>query len=80
MQDVSDIADTLERLTDRPVLDKTQLEGKYDYDLSFTVDSAQLPSNLPSAVERQLGLKMDSKRDILDILVIDSINRDPLDN
>jgi uncharacterized protein (TIGR03435 family) len=63
MQDISGIADTLERLTDRPVLDKTQLEGEYDYDLSFTVDSAQLPSNLPSAVERQLGLKMDSKRD-----------------
>jgi uncharacterized protein (TIGR03435 family) len=70
----------------RPVVDKTGLEGRYGYVLMFTPLSAQ--SETPSdsapdffaAVERQLGLKLEPKRDPIEVLVIDHAERVPTEN
>lgn len=81
----------LSQLTQRIVLDRTGLEGRFDIDLSFTPDrmpqgspppgAPQLPSidpNGPSvftAVREQLGLKLESDRAPVEVLVIDHVER-----
>jgi uncharacterized protein (TIGR03435 family) len=76
----------------RPVLDKTGLKGLYDIELRWTPDPGLVapvnpgaaPATLSgpsffSALEEQLGLKLESSRGPLPVLVIDSIDR-PLEN
>ena len=74
---------------ERPVIDRTGLQGNYDFTLSFapqrlpgaTHDGAD-PLDRPSlfdAVKDQLGLKLESTRGPVDIYVIDRI-AEPSDN
>jgi bla regulator protein blaR1 len=65
---------------DRIVLDKTGLTGKYDYQLKF--QSVQPPAaatdDRPSfitALQEQLGLKLDPERAPIEVLVIDHVER-----
>jgi uncharacterized protein (TIGR03435 family) len=70
----------------RQVVDRTGLTGKYDFELTWTPDEptrsradVQLPPvdpNGPSfftAVEEQLGLKLEATRAPIEVLVIDSV-------
>ena len=80
----------LSQLTQRVVIDRTGLEGNFDIDLTFTPDrmpqgpppaGVQIPSfdpNGPSlftAVQEQLGLKLESERAPIEVLVIDHVER-----
>jgi len=61
----------------RVVIDRTGLQGSYDVDLEFAPDLST-PSDLPSiftAVQEQLGLKLESTRGPADVLVIDHVER-----
>jgi uncharacterized protein (TIGR03435 family) len=81
------LADALSRLTDRVVLDKTNLTGTYDINLDYTpeqdqgpppLESAPLDPNGPSlftALQEQLGLKLESTKGPVEILVIDHVER-----
>jgi uncharacterized protein (TIGR03435 family) len=73
---------------DRPVLDKTELPGKYDFDLEWTPDDTQFGGALPpvrpedvekpdffAALQQQLGLRMESGRGPVEVLIIDSVQR-----
>jgi uncharacterized protein (TIGR03435 family) len=72
-----------ERLTaalGRPVLDRTRLDGSFDLDLTYTPDAAPLDaSNAPNApslitaLREQLGLRLESSRERVDVLVIDRV-------
>jgi uncharacterized protein (TIGR03435 family) len=68
---------SLSRFLGRPVADKTGLKGEYDYKLEW--ESAQQPdSSAPSifsALQDQLGLKLETTRAPVDILVIDGAER-----
>jgi uncharacterized protein (TIGR03435 family) len=79
------------RLTDsagRPVLDKTGLEGRYGFFLFYTMLSAQSadatagsgPPDFFAAVEQQLGLRLESKKESIGILVVDGADRVPTEN
>jgi uncharacterized protein (TIGR03435 family) len=57
----------------RSVVDKTGLTGGYDADLTWN-DSEEGPS-LFTAIQEQLGLKLDAQRGPVDVLVIDSAAR-----
>jgi uncharacterized protein (TIGR03435 family) len=63
--------------TDRPVLDKTGLTGTYDYTLNWTPERDGVPPpdssgvTLPIAVQEQLGLKLESQKAPIEILVVD---------
>jgi len=61
----------------RIVLDKTGLNGSYDFTLEWAPDQATDSSApaLVTALREQLGLKLESHRSPLDVLVIDSIER-----
>jgi len=76
---------------DKPVVDQTGLNEKYDFILKWTPDQGQLlglggapppppdtvdaPPDLFTAVQQQLGLKLDSTRAPADVVVIDRIER-----
>jgi len=67
----------LERLTGRPVIDRTGLTGKYDYVLEWSLDSdasATRPT-IFTALQEQLGLRLESVKAPVDTLVIDHIER-----
>jgi len=70
----------------RPVVDRTGITGLYDIDLRFSPQGApggdlanpDAPS-LFTALEEQLGLKLNAERELVDVLVIERIER-PTDN
>ena len=70
------LATTLANICGRPVFDKTGLTGKYDYKLEYAPEDAQPDpdSTAPSiytAVQEQLGLKLESAKGPVEIFVID---------
>jgi uncharacterized protein (TIGR03435 family) len=73
-------ADRLTATLGRPVLDRTRLDGAFDIDLTYTPDAATLDTasapNAPSlltALREQLGLRLESSRELVDVLVIDGV-------
>jgi uncharacterized protein (TIGR03435 family) len=90
---IADLCSFLARDLERPVVDKTDLTGKYDFNLRYsrfglkpssprtapTTDPAGGPT-LTKAVQDQLGLKLESKKDGVDILVVDHVDKTPTDN
>ena len=68
---------------DRPVLDRTGLKGNYAFTLKFAAPQNPNPDpdrpQFMTALQEQLGLKLESIRAPVDVLVIDSVQR-PSDN
>lgn len=70
----------------RPVVDKTGLEGKYSYVLTYVPLSAESRSasdpapDFFEAVRQQLGLRLEPKKDAIEIIVIDHADRVPSAN
>lgn len=71
------LARNLSGATGRQVVDKTGLAGSYDLELEFTPDQSPDTSgpSLFTAIQEQLGLKLDSQRAPIDVLVIDRVER-----
>ena len=80
---LSRLADVLSRSAGRPVLDRTGLTGTFNVDLKWTPELLSLDPNgavpLPgdgaalfTAVREQLGLRFETTRAELPVLVIDS--------
>jgi uncharacterized protein (TIGR03435 family) len=71
---------------DRPVVDKTGLTGHYDFKLEWTLDPKNSPALDPggtsifTAVQEQLGLKLDQRLAPMEVLVIDHAVRVPTEN
>jgi uncharacterized protein (TIGR03435 family) len=67
------------------VIDKTELAGVFDFELrwaqddSHSTDSASGPS-IFTAVQEQLGLKLQSQKLPVEILVVDHAERVPTEN
>ena len=63
------------------VLDKTELGDEYNFTLEWGSDDTTDPSvpSLPTALREQLGLRLQSERAPMPVLVIDSVAR-PSDN
>ena len=74
---LAQLATSLSTRTDRPVLDRTGLAGFFDVDLKWsnqTKATDEGPS-LFTAVQEQLGLRLEAGRGPQEILVIDSVER-----
>jgi uncharacterized protein (TIGR03435 family) len=70
----------LGRQLDRPLIDKTGLQGLYDVTLRWTPEPTESTrtSDFPTlftAVQEQLGLKLESAKGAVDMFVIDSVQR-----
>lgn len=82
---LSQLLPLLSVLVQRQVVDKTGLIGKYDFTLTYTLEAsrdgaigpnvpAPVDPNAPSvftALQEQLGLKLESGRDAVEVLAID---------
>jgi len=76
---------------DKPVVNQTGLTGKYDFTLSWTPDDSQFsgmgakippptdnanaPPNLYTAMQEQIGLKLDATKAPADVMVIDHVEK-----
>ncbi len=67
--------------TGRYVVDKTSLTGSFDLDLEFTPDQSPETSgpSLFTAMQEQLGLKLEAQRAPVEVLVIDRLERPTAD-
>ena len=74
---IASLVGTLSSAAQRMVVDRTGLQGSFDFDLTFSREPSA-DTTLPSvftAVQEQLGLKLESVRISMNVLVIDSIER-----
>ncbi len=74
-------------ILDRPVVDKTGLTGRYDFDLEWAPDESQFNGEVSSAsgdanapplftaIQQQLGLKLRPTRGTVDALIVDKAER-----
>lgn len=65
---------------DRPVVNKTGLSGRWDFELAWTYDDTRLrepdaPPGLFTAVQEQLGLRLDAVKAPVEVLAVDSVER-----
>jgi uncharacterized protein (TIGR03435 family) len=77
---MTDFAQLLQLMGDRPVIDQTNLSGRYDFTLLWTPDQirAAEPDAAPglfTAVREQLGLNLEAARIPADVFVIDAATR-----
>jgi uncharacterized protein (TIGR03435 family) len=65
----------------RPIVDKTGLKGFFDLHLQWTPELAQQPESDSSgptiftAIQEQLGLRLESSKGPVDVIVIDSVQK-----
>ena len=85
---MGELASVMQRAAlDRPVVDQTNLTGRYDFKLEWTPDETQFngfapkPPDIPirpdlfAALQQQLGLKLEATRGLVDVLLIDRADR-----
>lgn len=81
---MSDFVSVLQRaVLDRPVLDKTGLPGRYDFNLEWAPDESQFNGDIPAApsdspeppfftaIQQQLGLRLVATRGPIPAIVVD---------
>jgi uncharacterized protein (TIGR03435 family) len=89
MEDFTSFLQTL--ILDRPVVDHTEIKGKYDLHFTFTPDDSEFnghPPALPKqtdtanaspgffeAIQQQLGLKLDAEKTPVDVIAIDHVEK-----
>jgi len=72
--------------TERPIIDRTGLDGMYEVKLTWTLRQLQnanpdaTGTSLFTALEEQLGLKLEARKGPVDILVVDSAEKIPTEN
>ena len=84
--DMNVLAAGLKRFAGRPVVDRTGLEGAFDWDIDFKPEFVQPIGNeappasdafadrpsIFTAIQEQLGLRLEATRTMVDVLVVDS--------
>jgi uncharacterized protein (TIGR03435 family) len=76
--DMATFASALSGKLGRSVVDRTGLKGFYNFLLTWTPDEAQADAPGPSmftAIQEQLGLKLESTKGAVEVLVIDHAER-----
>jgi uncharacterized protein (TIGR03435 family) len=70
-----------------PILDRTGLAGNYEIRLRAMIgaqaaasDAADAPPEVFTAIQDQLGLRLVPRKDLVDVLVVDHIEKTPTDN
>jgi bla regulator protein blaR1 len=83
---MTQLAYKLSRLLQRPVVNNTGLNGNYDFKLEWTPDlnpsspdgqseDTSVGGSIFSAIREQLGLRLESTKGPVDVLVIDQVDR-----
>jgi uncharacterized protein (TIGR03435 family) len=81
-------ADMLSSHVDRPVKDMTGLDGHYSFELhwnpergvSTDADEAQLGTSIFTALQEQLGLRLEAGKEEIAMLLVDKAEKEPASN
>jgi uncharacterized protein (TIGR03435 family) len=82
----SQVVDTLARVLHAPVINNTGLTGRYDVSMSMAkyLPDGTTPfdpvSTIILAMQQELGLKLESKKLPLDLLIVDHAEKVPIEN
>jgi uncharacterized protein (TIGR03435 family) len=76
---------------DRPIVDQTGITGRWDFSLKWTPDDSQFggmgakippstdtadaPPNLYTAIQEQIGLKLEATKAPADVIIIDHVEK-----
>jgi uncharacterized protein (TIGR03435 family) len=87
---MADLADKLSDPLRRPIIDQTGLKGKYEIRIDITgfipaggdngPNSEEAMSILFNAIPAQLGVKLESKKENVKLLVVDRMEKTPTEN
>jgi uncharacterized protein (TIGR03435 family) len=89
MDELADRLSTIPFKVDRPVVNETGLTGRFDFHLNFASTSAELKSTLEGMdrgvavfafFQEQLGLKLESRKAPMEVLVIEHAEKVPVEN
>lgn len=74
---LADLVRTVQGFVDRPITDATGLDGVFEWQLVFASGAQDNPdvSSVFTAVQEQLGLKLEPRTGPFDVLVIDAVAR-----
>jgi uncharacterized protein (TIGR03435 family) len=82
-------AEMLASITGGPILDATGLKGEYAFTLSWIMlipgapapaPDAETGPDLSEALQAQLGLKLESKKAPIEMLIVDHVEKTPVEN
>jgi uncharacterized protein (TIGR03435 family) len=72
---------------DRPIVDATGLKGRYDIRIDMAAvaatnqtDRMDAASAMMTALQEQMGLKLEGRKDWVDVLIIDHAEKTPTEN
>lgn len=84
------LADALRREMGRPILDRTGLKDRYDFTVTYDQRLSRPDGGDPAldssgasifvALREQLGLRLDSRKAPIEVLVIDTVDKTPVPN
>jgi bla regulator protein BlaR1 len=77
--DAEQLAHLLTPILGRTVIDNTGLKGNYKFDLTWAADDQPSGPSLFTAVQEQLGLKLEAQKGPIETLVIDSAEKPSVD-
>jgi uncharacterized protein (TIGR03435 family) len=78
---MTDFTLILDFIADKPVVNETGLTGKWDFKLTWTNDDTRVPTDanaapgLFTAIQEQMGLKLDAVKAPAEVMVIDHVER-----
>jgi len=78
---MGEFAPDLGYFLDRPSVDQTGLTGRYDFQMIWTADDSRVPTDgtappgLFTAIQEQIGLKLEPVKTPVDVLVVDAVQR-----
>ncbi len=78
---LGEFAPDLAFFLDRPAVDQTGLTGRYDLQLKWTADESKAladgtaPPGMFTAIQEQLGLKLEPAKAPVEVLVVDAVQR-----
>jgi uncharacterized protein (TIGR03435 family) len=83
---LQEVADTFTAILNHPVIDRTGLQGKFDFTMEYEANVDQpgpftelTGAGLSTAFQEQAGLKLEATKAAVDVLVIDHAER-PTEN
>lgn len=84
---MSDLAAEVSRIVGRPVVDATGLNGRYDVRMDMTSvmavnqqDHMEAGDAMIRALQEQMGLKLEGRKEAIDTLIIDHVEKIPTEN
>jgi uncharacterized protein (TIGR03435 family) len=82
---IQGLALVLARPVGRPVVDKTGIAGRFDFTLSYSPETLTPDADAPgpsifTALQEQLGLRLEPQKGMVEVLIVDHAERIPTPN